>query len=176
MLDEELKEYLFGNNNAAVATVVLLREPTSDGVEHITIKTADGEYTIYDFWRNPNKAGKGNKGPPKHTGGKSPYIKLMTEEIRRLHKEGLQGREESLGTLLYLSDNVEWGTGRLVNKRSKKPLCRGDLIKMLGYGDQKLSRIVKSLKEHGLLTHTSEGYFISPRLMRKGGKTKQEGD
>jgi len=175
MLDDELRLYLFGNHNAAITTVVLLREPASDGMEHITIKTADGENTLYEFWHNSNKVAKQNKGPPRHTGGKSPYVKLMTEEIRRMQKEGLNGREECLGVLLYLSDNIEWGTGRLINKRSKKPLQRADLSKVLGYSNEKLNRIIKNLKDNDLLAYSPEGYFISSRLIQKG-TNKKEGD
>lgn len=175
--DKELNDYMHGNTDAAIVTVAILREPLENGVEHITIQSVgnDGKpVVLYEFW-NSKKKGPGKESAPKRVGGKASYTKLMSEEIKRLHNEGLQGREESLGVLLFLSGNVEWGTGRLINKRSKKPLKYEDLEKLLGYSNKKMNRVIADLKRYGYMSHTAEGYIVSNRIMQKGVSEKGKG-
>lgn len=168
-MDKEFLEFLNGNKSAAKIEVIFLREEMPNRVQHITIKLDDKP--IYDFWVNPKKP-KGEKPPPKNTGGKKPYIMIMVNEVKKLREQGVKNVEELIGYLVCLAEFVEWGTGRLINKRSKKQLKYDDLLKMFTCSHIKLNQILTDLKKYDLLTNNSEGYFISGRFIKKG-KSKQ---
>lgn len=168
-MDRNLLEFLNGNTSAAKVEVVLAREELPNGIQHITLKQEDK--LIYDFWVNPKKA-KGEKPPPKHTGGKKPYIMLMVDEVEKLREKGVKNVEELIGYLACLGKYAEWGTGRLIQKRKKTPLRYNDLQKIFTCSNNKLNRILSDLKKYDLLSNNSEGYFISTRLIKKGKTQK----
>lgn len=118
---------------------------------------------IYGFWNNPKK--KASKNPPKHTGGKPSYVKLMIDGIRK-HNLSL----DAAGFLVKLADNIQWNTNLLINKRNKKPLIVDDISGIVGVGRNKTLNIIKELTEAQLLSKDKDGYKISPSLIQKGGK------
>lgn len=125
---------------------------------------------------NPKvKQGK-NKPPPKNTGGKKSYIMLMTKELKKLKKSDVENKIELIGFLTYMSDYIEWGTGKLINKRTKKPLKYDDLLQISELNNRKLNTILADLKRLDLLEHTPEGYFISQIIAKKGKTIKKEAD
>lgn len=141
---------------------VLGREKVKS-IEYITIEFDDE--IIYGFWHNPKK--KLSKKPPKHTGGKLSYVKLMIEGIKK-HNLSI----DEAGLLVKLADNIEWNTNLLINKRNKKPLIINDISVIVGIGRNKTLTIVKGLTQANLLTKNKDGYKISPTLMQKGGVKK----
>lgn len=138
---------------------ILSREEVR-GLEFITIEH-DGN-PVYSFWNNPKK--KASKNPPKHTGGKPSYVKLMIEGIRK-HNLSL----DAAGFLVKLADNIQWNTNLLINKRNKKPLIIDDISKIVGVGRNKTLNIIKELAKAQLLSKDKDGYKISPSLIQKGG-------
>jgi hypothetical protein len=171
-MEKDLFKYLNGEVNAVKIEVVLVRERLPNGIEHLTVSTAnEGRLLLCEQWKNPKK--KPRSDTPKHTGGKKPYIMLMVDEVEKLRKDGVKNVEELVGYLVCLGKFVEWNTGKLIQKRSKKPIRYKDLQGIFPCGNRKLNRILGELKEHDLLFGTEEGYFISTRLIKKG-KTKKE--
>lgn len=172
-MDRELLDFLEGKTNAVRLgnDLVLSRDIAPNGYHQLYITPIDGDVPLYKFWHNPKHSNKDS--PPKHIGGKKPYLMLMTQEIVKLREQGVTNVEELVGFLACMSStgNIEWGTGRLIKKRSKKPLRYEDLLKLFSGGRTKLNRILSELKEHDLLFNTQEGYFISTRFIKKG-KTK----
>lgn len=158
-------DFLNGNNNVAKVEVIISREKTNNGPELIHVSVGGRE--IYQFWNNPNKS---KDTQPKHIGGKKPYIILMVEQIQNLKDRNINNVEELVGFMVCLGNNIEWGTGKLINKRSKKPLKYDDLQKLFSGGKRKLDRIIRELRENDLLSSNQEGYFISSDLIKKGKK------
>lgn len=163
-----LHDYLLGKVNAVKLGehAVLSRELTPTGFQHLILTLLDEEYM--DAWKNPVKSK--SKGLPKHTGGKKPYLLLMSQEVMKLKEQGITNVEELVGFLICVGSagSIEWGTGRLVKKRSKRPLKYVDLENMFSGGRTKLNRILGELKEHDLLFYTQEGYFVSTKIIKKG--------
>jgi len=168
-MDKTLAKYLTKETNAVKLEVVISRAALPNGMEHIRV--LHGEDLLYQFWEHPRKVQE-EKPEPKHTGGRKPYIMLMAEELGKLQEEKVPNIEELVGFLVLLAGNIEWKTGRLVKKRSKRALQYEDLAAMYSRGKGALRRVLVDLRRLDLLAHTPEGYFISGRLIRKGAAKK----
>lgn len=172
-MEKQLLRFLNKETNAVKIEVVVSREMLPGGIEHLITTTADNDRLLLcEQWKHPVK--KRNSDSPKHTGGKKPYIMLMVEEVEKLRQSGVKNVEELVGFLACLGKYIEWNTGRLIKKRSKKPLRHKDLQGIFTCGNRKLNRVLNDLREHELIFNTEEGYFISTRLIKKG-KTKKGG-
>lgn len=157
----------------------LTREKSPSGTSFMTLKMPNGEekeFVVDSWWSNPNKKVKKDKPPPKHTGGKKPYIMLMVEEIEKLRKGGVPNVEELTGYLVSLGKYVEWNTGKLIQARTKKQLKYKDLQTIFKCGNKKLNRLLGEMKEHELLYSTDSGYVVSSRLIKKGKMNEAEDD
>lgn len=163
-MDKKILAYLNNETNVIKTDAIFSREKTDKGVEYIHVSFGDEER--YTFWNNPLK----EKSPPKSMGGKKPYVMLMVQKVTELQKKGIKNIEEIIGFLVLLSDNIEWNTGRIINKRSKKPLKYSDLQNKHSGGKYKFEKTMKLLSENSLLEHKPEGYFISTDLIKKGSK------
>ena len=167
-LDRNLLTYLSSETNVVQTDgVIFSREKSNNGMELIHVLVNDKE--VYSFWNNPYKT----KKPKGSTGGKKPYVIIMTQEVEVLRNKKVNGIEEALGLLLVLSPNTEWHTGRLINKRNKNSLKYEELLKISGSTKYKFEKLMKILKDNDLLTHTPEGYFISSKLIKKGKMSKE---
>lgn len=163
-MDKNLLAFLNKEINVIKTEVIISREPTSKGTELIHFSV--GERELYQVWKNSND----NNAKQKSTGGKKPYIMLMIQEVSKLAGSGIDNIEEVVGFLILLAENIEWNTGRVINKRSKKSFKYIDLQNKYSGSKYKFERIMKILKDNNLLIHTSEGYFISRRFIKKGAK------
>lgn len=191
-LDENLRKFINEETNAVIldCPVMISREKMPSGMEYIMImpKVKDDYMKMYGFWYNQNKKVKEPsiisvnedgeiiqtaKQPPKHTGGKKPYLMLMVNEIEKLREKGVKNIEELIGYVACLGKYIEWNTGRLIHKRKKTPLRYKDLQDIYKCSNKKLNKMIKQLKEHDLLYNTEEGYFISSKFIKKGKIKKQ---
>lgn len=172
ILDKDMLRYL----NYETSTVIIggyfmiSREVAPNGYEFITesIINSEGKDTVYrQYWHNP-KSRVDNKKPPKHTGGKKPYLMLMINEVEELRNQGVKNVEELIGYVACLGKYIEWNTGRLIHKRSKKPIQYKDLVEIYKCSKPKLNKMINLMKEHDLLYYTDEGYFISQKYIKKG--------
>lgn len=171
-MDRRMADFLAGVTNVVKFEAVLSREVAPNGAQYMHLQAE--ETPLLEFWHSLEAAAK-KDAPPKHTGGKKPYLMLMLGELTALRDEKIPNFEELIGFLVLLGRNIEWGTGRLVKERSKRSLKYADLREMFSYGNKRLNRILADLKVHDLLYGTQDGYFVSSRLIRKGKTTKQEG-
>lgn len=192
-MDKNLRKYIDGEVNVVIldGPIMLTREKMPNGMEFIRIlpKVNDKFVKMYGFWHNPHKKDDEpsiltvdenmevqitEKPPPKHTGGKKPYLMLMIDEIEELRKQGVKNIEELIGYVAVLGKYIEWNTGKLIHTRKKIPLQYKDLQEIYKCSNKKLNKMLNELKEHGLLFKTEEGYFVSTKFIKKG-KTKRKG-
>jgi hypothetical protein len=176
-MDKKTRDFIDGTSDIMPIPTgsFLHREKLPNGICFMSLKIPNGDkdLTLKEWWENPNNSAKKDKPPPKHTGGKKPYIMLMVEEIERLKKEGVSNVEELTGHLISLAKHIEWNTGKLIQKRSKKPLKYKDFLTIFGCGNRKLNRLLADMKEYELLYLTDGGYVISSRLIKKGKMNKR---
>jgi len=141
----------------------------SIGRERIPGKKSDyyiiknGDEIVHDWFGILGK----KTGEKKTMGGKAPYVMVMTEKIGEMVREG-KATTDQLGCLAVLSANIEWGTGRLIKKRSKKSMQANDIQEVLGISHGTWAKKVKELKDNSLMTVNKDGYFISTDLFKKG--------
>lgn len=164
-LDRDLLNYLSNETNVVKVNAIISREKTDKGIEYIHVTV--GEKEIYTFWNNPSKS---KEATPKNTGGKKPYVMLMVQKMAELQKSGIKNIEENIGFLVLLSENIEWNTGRVIHKRSKKSLKYLDLQEIYTSGKYKFEKIMKSLSDNKLMKYKEDGYYISSELIKKGAK------
>jgi len=142
----------------------MLGRESCRGMDFMTI-SYNGE-TLYSWWHNPRK--KVSKDPPKHTGGKPSYVKLMIEGLKQ-HSEL---SNDAIAFVVKISANIQWSTNLLINKRNKKPLNGEDISKIVGMSKSKTYDVMKELTESHLLNKGKDGYKISSSLIQKGGAVK----
>lgn len=175
-MDKELLKYINKETNVLIqGNIKITRDTTPQGVENINVFVMDkgDELPLYNnIWYDPNKNKSDKK--PKNTGGKKPYLMLMVSEIEALREKGVKKVEELIGYVVCLGNYIEWNSGRLIHKRSKKPIQYKDLQEIYKCGNNKLNKMIKLMKDNDLLYYTDEGYFISQKYIKKG-KSQRKG-
>jgi hypothetical protein len=162
---DKLHEFISRNINVLdLDNGLILGRESSRNMDYMTISY--GDEVLFSWWNNPQK--KASKNPPKHTGGKPSYIKLMVDGVRQHNELSI----EAAGFLLKLTDNIQWSTNLLINKRNKKPLAVDEITGIIGVGRNKTLDIVKELTQAQLLSKDKDGYKISSSLIQKGGAAK----
>lgn len=154
----------------------LIQEYALDG-DDSTYRALINKYirNYYGEYKEPDRK-------PKGTGGKKPYVMLMTKNIQELRKKFIEDKisnyNEIIGYLINLSEHMDWNTGKLIDKRQRLkkkqlPLKYNDLIDISGYSKAKFENIFKVMKNYKLLWYSEEenkGYFISTIYFKKGKK------
>jgi hypothetical protein len=171
--ETEFIKFASGETDIFSGPPVMIRERLPNGASFICIKRELGQE--HDDIRLIEPSKRKRSDNPQNTGGKKPYLMLMIDEVFNLKKDGVKNVEEMIGYLVSLGKNIEWNTGKLIHKRSKKPLLYKDILKLYGCGNRKLNRLLNEMQEHDLLFHTEEGYFISPKFIKKGRMNKGKG-
>ena len=156
-MNNDLLKYLNGNVN--VANAIVSREKLKSGIEHVYV-SIDG-VDIYDFWFNTKKKKEHN---PKHTGGKKSYAKIYLEKL-----ETYDISIEALGFMVKLLPYIQWSTGYLLKKRSKKKLKTDDILKIVNKSRNTAFKIINEMKKYNLISYDSEGYRVNKEFIMKGG-------
>jgi hypothetical protein len=133
------------------------------GMDFMTLSF--GDEVLYSWWHNPNKT-VANK-PPKHTGGKPSYVKLLIKEMQK-HDLSL----ESAGLIQKVIPNINWGDNLLIDTRTKRPLNVDNICEITKKSKPFVIKILRELKKAQLLNKDKDGYKISPSLIQKGGARK----
>jgi hypothetical protein len=163
---DKIQKFIDGTSKAIqIDNVMITQDILPNGYRFTTIKHDD--LFLYEFWADGSFK-TGNK-VKKHTGGKPSYAKVYLNKLKQLKKIGIDA--ELPGYMIWLSDNIEWGTGSLYTGRGKnrKPVQFKDLMSIWNTGRTKTSNIISRLKDSNLLTVTSNGYQVSTDFMQKGG-------
>lgn len=87
---------------------------------------------------------------------------LKLSEIEARKEQGLTAEE--MGCLVFLIPYTEPRTGKLIYGRNKRNMKYDDLGVVLKQGRTKIDRIIRSLKNKGLLLY-DKGYYISDILV-----------
>lgn len=160
-MDKLLEFYNRNVNVLDLGDGVTLGRESVRGMDFMTISR--GNEVLYSWWSNPNK--KASKNPPKHTGGKPSYVKLLIKEMQKHPELSV----EAAGVIQKLIPNVKWGDNLLVHARSKKPLRISDICEITRKSKPFIIKTLNELKTAGLLIKDAEGYKISSSLIQKGG-------
>lgn len=175
-MDKKMRDFIDGTTDVMPIQdgSFLHRERAANGHHYMTLRVPNGEEDIVleEWWKNPKKPARKDKDPPKHTGGKQPYVMLMTKEVEKLGNQGVKNVAELVGHLSLLGDYIEWNTGKLINRRTKKPLKYKEVQIIFTCGNKKLNRLLGDMKKYELLYSTDGGYIISSRLIKKGKMNK----
>jgi hypothetical protein len=166
-MDKGLLDYLNGSKNA-VRTEVYISRGLADGKEHIIITIPGIEEPLFDFWQIQKVKTAKDPDNPKSMGGRKPYVMLMVEKLDKIVEQGMP--LEYCGYLVGLSNHINWNTGLVKKKRSKKAFGFEQLIDAWKVNERRGREIVKTLKQYNLLSQDDDGYKVSADFMRKGGK------
>ena len=165
-MDKDFLKFYNGENNYyRSGNLSIGREPLpNSGRVYYIIKHDDKEteYTLHEFWTS--KLGQKLNMNKKSTGGKKPYVMLMTEALYNTNIT-----PTNIGYLIKLTHNIEWGTGRLIDRKTKKPLTGDSIASVLGTSSSTVDKLIKDLKQNNAIRKESDGYFISTELFKKGG-------
>jgi hypothetical protein len=163
-MDKLLEFYNRNVNVLDLGNGLMLGRESVKGIDYMTI--SKGDEVLYSWWHNPNKTVT-NK-PPKHTGGKPSYVKLLIKEMQKHPELSV----EAAGVIQKLIPNVKWGDNLLIHTRSKKPLRISDICEITHKSKPFIIKTFNELKAADLLVKDNEGYKISSSLIQKGGGKK----
>lgn len=182
-MKQELFEFLHGERNAIRGDLIIGRERTATSeYYYVSSPEEDNCIPILKGWAKKIKPKLeplvtikevGLDDAPKQTrhttGGKPGYVMLMQYKSAVMDKLSIV----ALGVLtkLIYSGCVEWGTGRLVNKRSKKPLDFKAIALKIGLKTAETKGIIAELTANKVLSYnrSQKAYFLDRSLIKKGG-------
>jgi len=170
---KETQEYILGIRNATRDEFILSRE-SAGNAEYVVLCLPDMEEPIYALWTKKPKKRKGSArtgeivNKPKHTGGKRPYIMLMQDNKDIVDKIPL----EAAGMLLKLLAGgfIEWDTGRIIDRRTKKPMTRENIKNRYRLSPKDTKTIFKALTDSNIIKHDQKerAYFFNAQFAKKG--------
>jgi len=99
-----------------------------------------------------------------NTYGFNNYFKYITNNINDF-------AESEVFVLVKLSKCIDWDTGKLIYGRKRKNVRYKDLTEIVGCSRVKIDKIIKSLKEKGILYSLKDGYYIIEDIYK--GKHKK---
>lgn len=174
-LKKEIAEFLRGERNAVRDEFILSRERVrnSERIRLSVVEDQEELIPLYDTWSKkckriqlssaleaePQKA-------PKHTGGKRPYIMVMQDR----DIDGLSIEARGFLFTIFYKNNIEWHTGRLINRRTKKSLTSTAISKDFNIKSADLKAILNELKKAKILAfdNKQKAYFVSQDFAKKG--------
>jgi len=184
-LKRETAEYLLGERDAIREEVILSRIRKGNS-EYVRVSLPDMKEPIYDLWtKRPSKIKKepvatieelptSDIPKPRHTGGgKRPYVMLMQDRdaIGKLSimASGVLMKLISVGC-------VEWGTGKVIDKRSKKALTVKMISEKLGLKLVEGKPILSELTTNKVLRYdkSQRAYFLDRNLAMKGSGQSED--
>lgn len=178
-------EYLHGERNAVRTELVLSREKGKKA-EYVCVSIPGVEQSIpiYKGWARPLKRKyqeiasittvEGETKKPKHTGGKRPYIMVMQDKTDIT--DNLSVNASGLLFKLFCGGYVEWHTGRVIERRSKKAMTVSKMQKKFDVKNIELKAILKELSEKHVMTYnkSKRAYFIDRSIAKKGGGQNED--
>ena len=151
-------------------------------LETIITREDIGEYTLLHFadketgiqlfeqWvKKDNLFNKEEKPKNENIGGREPYVKLYYRRIDKVVEgDFIGGLDSQLSALTLLCKYIQMNTGKLVKKRTKKPLTMADIAQALNVSVRRAADIVANLKANGFMERKDNAYFVSRKFYSKG--------
>jgi len=178
---KETIEFIHGERNAARDEFVISREKCGNS-EYVCVSLPN-ERPLYKGWAKrikqkielvPNEElatietiVEGNK--PKHIGGRRPYIMVMQDKSKVIDQ--LSMGASGLLFKLFCGGYVEWGTGRVIDKRSKKAMTVKRMCEKLDMPLSDARALLKELAGNQIVTYdrSKKAYFVDRSIAKKGG-------
>lgn len=184
IVKKETLEYLRGERNATRDEFILSRERTGSA-EYVYVSLPCNTEPIYKLWtKKPKRVcrqlgviqtvsaapnGDGNARRAKHTGGKRPYAMVMQDMADVIRDISI----DSCGLLMKIvcCGCIEWHTGRVIDKRSKKPMTMRMMASEFGIGIVKAKSMLAELTHKKVFRYdrSQRAYFVERSLVKKGG-------
>lgn len=180
-MQKELLEFLHGERNAVRGDLVLGRERAGNSeYYYVSAPQHDDECKpILKGWAKKVKRDvvalerdgqfSVEVKKPKHTGGKRPFIMLMQDRGEVIEKLSLSAS----GFLfqLFCGGYVEWHSGRVIDRRNKKPLTVKMICDKFKIKQADMQAILRELGESGIMKYDrkNRAYFINCDIAKKGG-------
>lgn len=176
---KETEEYIRGERNATRDEFILSREKAGNAERiYISVVCENNQepVRIYETWAKkckripvstPDITNIPQKSPPpKNTGGKRPYVMIMQD--RNIDDLSIEAR--GLLFTIFIRNNIEWHTGKLINRRTKKPLAIKDISMLANVGILKTKGILAQLEKQKILSYnnSAKAYFINQDFAKKG--------
>lgn len=177
----ETREYILGERNATRDEFILSRE-RSGNTEYVNVSLPDYDEPIYQLWtKAPKKhkpatkaVGEVNVPSSKHTGGKRPYIMLMQDQGDVISK--LTDPAAALLLKIIAGGFVEWDTGRIIDRRSKKSLTIEMICARYKKKPATVKAIIKELAKYEVVQYVRKerAYFLCPKFAKKGAGKRED--
>ena len=167
-----LEEFCSGDRKTL--NVIMSREDM-DKCTLLHFIDADTGVELFSQWRRKEDIFGDKKIPQgERIGRREPYALLFYKNIKKvLEGEEFVGNVDcQLATLMKLTEFVQMGTGRLINKRSKKPLTREGIAKVLGLSVRRTATILSNLKKNGFIERIGGSYVVNRRYIARGKEVK----
>lgn len=157
--------------NAVQKNLMIGREKLDTGAELIVVTDYEGAKPkiVISGWRSKNKYQRKN-ATPKHTGGKPSYVRLYTKLFEKLQRQGQQPgiKDAEIGTALRMAAFADWKTGKLIDKKTKKPLNLVTLSNKLGYSKRTMIDRAEALQKAGIIKQKDGCYYMNRDYIAKG--------
>ena len=147
--------------------IILSRERTKRNADlwHFS----DGEKDVKQMWVKRSKESMEKDRKDFQTGGREPYTMHMDRAYQELMKRETAGDlMKQFGFVSMVQYFTEYGTGRIVNRRTKKSMTGAEIAKKVGIALPTFKKLVRDMKANGIIEHRADGYYISRRLIKKG--------
>ncbi len=188
-MEKELLEFMQGERNAVRGDFILSRERTATS-EYCYVSAPQDSEEFKPILKGWAKKVKPKREPiattkkvpiadtpekTRHTtGGKRPYVMLMQDNDTIIGKLSIGAS----GVLMKLicGGYIEWGTGRVMDRRSKKPMTAKMISEKLGLKVADGKILLAELTTSKALRYDKKkrAYFIDRRLAKKGGGQSED--
>jgi hypothetical protein len=144
-----------------------------DRDEYILLHFIDKEtgISLFDQWIKKGNLFKREEKPKnENIGGQEPYVRLYYRRIDKVVNGGefVGGLDSQLSTLTLLCKHIQMNTGKLVKKRTKKPLTMADIAQTLNVSVRRAADIIANLKANGFVERKDNAYFVNRKFYFKG--------
>jgi len=163
-MNKQLQEFINDDKNSIKQEFIISKEVMPNGYYHVYVKSDDLQQCLFEFYFNPKTWSK-KDAPPKHTGGKKPYVMLMIEKLSDIVGEN---SDIAIASAIRLISNIQWNTGLLCDKK-KKPMTFEMLREFFKCSKGNMSKRINAMEHYKILNKTKEGYVVSPDFIKKGG-------
>jgi hypothetical protein len=159
----------FCRGDSSILDVVISREDR-EAYTLLHFMDAKTGIELFSQWRRKdNLWGKKKQPHGERIGNKEPYAMLFYRRIKKVFsKEYVGNRDCQLSALVMLSEFIQMGTGKLIDKRTKKPLTRDKVAMVLGLSVIRTAEIISDLKTNGIVERKNNAYYIKREFILRG--------